>query len=517
MQQERNIEDILHWLRDYANHRLNSRLMDQRRTFPPYVILDLGNKGILGMLAPKTFGGMELNLSDTMRILEQFGAIDIALGLFVGLNNILGIMPIARYATSKTQEKILPMLATGRELAAFSITEPGAGSNPLAIQAQAIYDSNNKWKLFGTKIWSGSAAWAGSINIFVRLIDENNRDKGITGFIIKQGTKGLRQGAEELTMGMRGMIQNTIHLEGVSATTDFLLGKEGRGMDVAQDAMMHGRLGIGALCLGGVKRCLQLILRYAEKRSIATGNLLDNNVTLLYISDIIYSINTLENIIKIITARLDANENVPKELFAICKILGSEFLWEAADKLVQLLGGRGYIETNIAPQILRDARIFRIFEGPTETLYAFLGSKMLSSSHDMYNFLQNNLKMPQAVDRIKNCLEMLQNDQSNNSSYTQNYQYNTFVIGKIITYLIPIFILQHNFKNKFDDSVHKTIAWLEASIKEITFKYISQKNNYDFVTKNNVKDLINCYRISIGDIEQTMAGENLQLDGMLSR
>ncbi len=506
-----SIENILMWLRDYASYRINSRLMDERRSFPPYLILDFGNQGLLGMLAPKLYGGMELKSSSLVRVLEQLGAIDTSLGLFVGLNNVLGIMPIVKYANKAVQDELLPALATGRKLAAFSITEPGAGSNPLAIRSKALFDSSNSWKLFGEKIWSGSAAWAGIINLFVRLCDEKGRDKGITGFIVKQESKGLRQGEEQLTMGMRGMVQNTIYLEGTVVTKDYLLGPEGHGMEVAQDAMMYGRLGISALCLGGMKRCLQLILRYSEKRAVASGRLLDNKVALMYLSEVVHATTALEHLIETIVDRIDNNGFVPKELFAICKVFGSELLWEASDKLVQLLGGRGYIETNIAPQILRDARVFRIFEGPTETLYCFLGAKLLTKPEEIYGFITHGLNQPQAVERIDNTLKILRDSST-------NYQYNTFVAGKLLTYFMPLFILQYDFNRSGDESLHKSIQWIECTINQIVLRHIDEKHNHDLILNPNfIKELVSSHQISIGDIEQTMAGENFNIDPMLSK
>ena len=506
-----DIGNILIWLRDYANYRINSRLIDERRSFPPYIILDFGNQGLLGMLAPKLYGGMELSSSSLVRVLEQLGSIDLSLGLFVGLNNVLGIMPITKYANKTVQEELLPLLAKGRELAAFSITEPGAGSNPLAISSKAVFDSLNTWRLFGKKIWSGSAAWAGVINIFVKLCDENGRDKGITGFVVKQRTKGLRQGEEQLTMGMRGMVQNTIYLEGAIVTKDYQLGLEGHGMQVAQDAMMLGRLGISALSLGGMKRCLQLILRYSEKRIISSGKLLDNKVTLMYISDIVYAIIALENIIEVIVNRIDNNEFIPNELFAICKIFGSEFLWGASDKLVQLLGGRGYIETNIAPQMLRDARVFRIFEGPTETLYCFIGAKLLNNPEEIYTFLVKVLNEPQSVERIKGILQKIQDG-------SKNYQYNSFIIGKIISYLIPMFILQHKYKDANNEAINKTIKWLECWVNQFIFKYVTKEDKQDLILNAGIiKDLVFLQQDSIGDIEQTMVGENFNIDPMISK
>ena len=143
--------------------------------------------------------------------------------------------------------------------------------------------------------------------------------------------------------------------------------------------MLYTRLAIGAMSVGGMKRCVQLMHRYATRRDIGTGLLLDNPVTLVRLSEIAAATTAFETLVARIAELLDDGYFVPAEAYVACKTSGPELLWKAADSLVQLLGGRGYIETNIASQILRDARVFRIFEGPTETLNMFLGCLLYTS------------------------------------------------------------------------------------------------------------------------------------------
>lgn len=153
-----------------------------------------------------------------------------------------------------------------------------------------------------------------------------------------------------------------------------MLGEPGAGMEVAQDAMGFARLGIGALCVGAMQRCFQLMARYAARRDIAGGRLLDNPVTLLRLHELDCAIKAAEGLVEALAAGIDAGETLPLDACSACKCVLSELLWEAVDRLVQMLGGRGYLENNLAPQLLRDARVLRILEGPSEALYAHLGA-----------------------------------------------------------------------------------------------------------------------------------------------
>ena len=154
-------DDLIAWLRDYGENYINSRLIDERRTIPPYIVLDFGNRGLLGVCVPLAYGGAGFNNRDTVRIAEQMGAIDQTLSTFVANHNILGSRPIQNFAAESVKADLLPRLATGRELAGFALTEPGAGSNPRALATQAMNNGDRGWLLRGAKSWTGSAAWSG--------------------------------------------------------------------------------------------------------------------------------------------------------------------------------------------------------------------------------------------------------------------------------------------------------------------------------------------------------------------
>lgn len=379
------------WIRDYFATRVSSFLIDERRTIPPYVILDLGNQGLLGMLAPRSHGGLELSTRDFLGILETLGSKDMTLALFVGLNNALGVRPIARFATPSVQEGYLPLLATGRELAAFALTEPAAGSNPQAIQAFARQRPDGSYVVSGTKYWSGSAAWSGVMNVFAKSVDSQGRANGITAFAIPQSSPGVRQGPEALTMGMRGMIQNTIFFEDVEVNASQVLGKPGHGMGVAQDTMCYGRIAISAVCLGALKLCYSTMLQYAAERDVSTGRLLQNPHARWVLTETMHAISALEALIGGVASRMDVGERVPQEVLAVCKCFSTEWLWTAVDRTMQMVGGRGYVESNFIPQLFRDARIFRIFEGPTETLNHYIGSSAVKNRQAIREYLQTQL------------------------------------------------------------------------------------------------------------------------------
>ncbi|YAF94567.1 MAG: AMP-binding protein [Nodularia sp. CChRGM 3473] len=513
-------DTLIQWLRSYGKERVNSRLIDERKSIPPYIVLDFGNRGLLGMQVPCEYGGLGLSNSDTMRVMEQLGAIDQVLALVVFNHNVLGIRPIMKYGTTKVRDELLPVLATGRELAAFALSEPGAGSNPRGISTKATVVGNNIWQLEGTKVWSGLAAWAGVINVFAQTFDSTGEPQGISGFAIRQGTPGLRQGPESMTMGMRGMVQNTIYLEGAQVSQKNLLGKVGNGMEAAQDAMMYGRLAIGAFALGGMKRCAQLMARYATRRSVSTGRLLENPVTLARLGEVSAAIASLEALIARMGQLLDAGKFIPVEPYIVCKIAGAEFFWQTTDYLIQMLGGRGYVETNIAPQLLRDARVSRIFEGPTETLNMFLGSRVINNSEELQQFLSQELNAGEIFQNLSFIAEQTQerclSSKSPFSERTMALRWASALVGEVATYAILLAVLQDAFKHSGLEHLRLAIDWARLNFAQKKEKALSGSASESVLSSPDaINNLILDYTKTIGDVEQTLAGEDHELDVLL--
>ena len=507
--------ELVAWLRDYADDRLNSRLMDERRSIAPHVMLDFGNRGILGLQAPSEYGGQNFGYVDALKVLEQIGAIDETLAMMTIVHNWLGIWPIQHHAGSALCAEWLPSLASGRELAAFAMTEPAAGSNPQDIVTTAIPDGPDAWRLYGQKSWSGTAGWSSVINVFAQTEDADGSGRGVTGFAVPRSAKGLRMGPEALTVGMRGMVQNTIYLEGVRVTRAQCLGEPGTGMKVAQGAMMQGRLAIGAACVGGMKRCLQLLGRYAERRTISTGRLLDNPVLLERVGAISAALAGVDGLVKGVAARLDNGVEVTGDALIVCKIAGSEWLCRAADDLVQFLGGRGYIETNVAAQLWRDARVTRILEGPTEALNMFLGSRVLNDGRALHDFLKGL-----GADAVSARLEAVA--QAIHSKCTSGEfrfgdgpadrrRWAYALVGHVATDAVLLAATPST-------AAAHCRPWAEQRFEASIAAALSQASagGYRFTGEDFIRIAAD-YRSSIGDIEQSLAGDDQALDPMLRR
>nr|WP_310136861.1 AMP-binding protein [Burkholderia ambifaria] len=508
------VDDLIDWLRCYARTRIDSRSIDERRTIPPHIVLDFGNRGILGMQVDRSCGGLGLGHRDMLRVISQLATIDSTLAFFTGLNNTLGIRPIIRHAQPALRDELLPQLATGRMLAAFAITEPGAGSHPRAMTSRARLIEGGDWLVSGHKCWSGSSAWAGIINVFTRRAD----GAGMVGLAVRPGTPGVRIGAEEQTMGVRGMIQNSIHLDRARISDACRLGEVGQGMSVAQEAMNTARLGIAAICTGVMKRCAQLMHRYGARREIATGLLLDNPLSRQRLGELCHRIAGLNALVEHLAGALDSGVEVPEDGFLIAKILGSELLSASVDEMMQFLGGRGYIETNLAPQIFRDARVTRIFEGPTETQLGHLGSRLLNGCDDLPDYLERHLDAAILARELRELGEEMLTDGLTNASNLGGAAHAAIWVGywfgAVAQWALLLAVIEQAAARRHVDDT--TLAWAQNQ-HELAIDTAQRQIRLRSALSTSVQlnDWALNNELEIGSIEQTVPGASQQLDPLL--
>ena len=516
-------DDLIVWLREYAKTRFNSFEVDERRTLPPHVILDFGNKGLLGMQVAVEYGGLGLQTKDALRVIEQLVAIDGSLALFIGLNNSIGILPISHYASEETKAALLPDIAQGRILTAFALTEDGAGSNPWAISTVAEKTAGG-WLISGQKEWIGLASWSNVITTFAQAKDEKGQPLGISCFLVRQGAEGLSQGPEALTMGMRGVIQNRVFFDKVFVSDDAVVGSIGQGMAIAQDAMMYTRLGIAAMCLGMLKRSAQLIHRYSRRRTISSGLLMNNPVVQDRLNEIHCRILTLEALIKELGDARDEGAEIPDELYAAIKILAPEWAWYGVDQLMQLLGGRGYIESNLAPRMMRDCRVLRVFEGPTEALTAFLGAQMEVRGEAFNDFMSKQLNASELLEELYQVLdETVRVGSGSDAKFQERSSKKHWIhqgVGQITAASIALGTVQKAALSNQPriKSQHYPVAveWckrnLDTTIKGVFDGLVDSSSQ---VEKSDLEEVIAQYSNDIGEVEQKAAEPERSLNPWL--
>jgi alkylation response protein AidB-like acyl-CoA dehydrogenase len=349
---------------------------DEEETVSEEVIAEFGRAGLLGLTIPKQYGGLELSATAYARVFERISAVDPSLAVLVGVHCGLGSKAIVLYGNEEQKQRYLPVLARGGTLAAYALTEPETGSDAQNIKTVArLSEDGSKWILNGHKIWIGNAHRAGVIATFAQTPVERRGETVMrsTAFIITPDMPGLRILGTVRKLGIRGSTQAELLYENLEVPADHVLGAIGKGFTAAVNVLNAGRLTLAAGCTSGAKSMVGEMARYAEQRIQFGHPLADFEITQRKLSRYAADAYAADSMLGVLAALAD-NSEADFSLEAACaKVFASELIWDAADDMVQIAGGRGFVKPYPYERMLRDARINRIFEGANEVLRLFIG------------------------------------------------------------------------------------------------------------------------------------------------
>lgn len=493
---------IIEWLRAYAPHNINSFEMDERRTVPPHVYNDMANMGMFGLTSPRSLGGQELNWVDSYRVLEQLAAVDPAVALFVGLHLALGVDTLVKHANPELRDRLVPDLASGRKIASFAITEPGAGSNPRAITTTAVESDEGVWHLTGQKSWIGAGAWASVVIVICKLRHADGRG-GFGACVVERGDPGYHVGPEALTLGMRAVPQSTLYFDNVVIKENAWLGDGVDGLELAYDTLKTGRFGLSVIALGVMKRCATLMVRYAERRRVAGGTLLKNAISRRRIQSLLGRIHAVELFTQEVATLMDRNALISEDLFSVLKLTYPEYIWSATDDLVQMYGGRGYEEVNEASRLLRDARIFRIFEGPTEAVGVHLGGRLFYGQADLFDSLSKRECTEDLVARLESLVMAAKSSQSQGRVSEEKL----LALGQAAAAVVLIAFVRDKNGNNW------TAKFAEADLQDDVLQAERRLlNDQELVDTATLSRLVAEYADTAGHIDQNAASPSRQPD-----
>jgi acyl-CoA dehydrogenase family protein 9 len=316
------------------------------------------------------YGGQGLSTTGYARVFETFAQIDPTLSVVMGVHQSIGYKGIHLFGTDSQKERWLPDLASGRKLAAFALTEPNAGSDVYNMESRAVRQPDGSWLLNGEKRYIGNGSRAGVLTTFARTeIDGKDRH---TAFILESDMAGFEPGHRYDTMGLRGNDLRHLYFRDVRVPPENVLGEAGEGFKVAMQILNSGRIGLGTGSVGGAKALLDHAIDHVKERQQFGRPLADFEMVQDKIGWMVSYLFGLESMAYLTTGLVDAGVEDTSLESAICKISGTEFLWYLANRALQLKGGAGYMRDEPYEKILRDIRIFPIFEGANDVMRAFV-------------------------------------------------------------------------------------------------------------------------------------------------
>src|SRR4051812_35065262 len=366
---QRRTRELIAQAREFAEG-YDERKVEEDRWIGDDKVRELGERGLLGLYVPTEYGGAGLSQTGYCRVSEEFAQIDGTLSVIMGVHQSIGMKGIVLYGTDEQKARFLPDLASGRKLAAFALTEPNAGSDAYHLESRAVRQPDGSWRLNGEKRYIGNGSKAGVIVTFARA-EVDGEDRHIA-LILEQGMDGLEVGERFDTMGLRGNDLRRLYFKDVRVPKENVLGEPGEGFRIAMHVLNNGRMSLGTGSVGGAKRVLDLAIRHVKERRQFDTALADFELVQEKIGWMVSYLFGLESMAYLTTGLVDADVPDYSVESAICKVAATEFTWYQVNRALQLAGGQGYMRDEPYEKILRDLRIFPIFEGANDVMREFI-------------------------------------------------------------------------------------------------------------------------------------------------
>jgi acyl-CoA dehydrogenase family protein 9 len=348
----------------------DQRKVEEDRWIGDDKIAELGERGLMGLYVPTEYGGAGLTQTGYCRVSEEFAQIDATLSVIMGVHQSIGMKGIVLFGSDEQKERFLPDLASGRKLAAFALTEPNAGSDVHNMESRAVKQPDGSWKLHGHKRYIGNGSKASTLVTFARA-EVEGQDRHIA-LIVEAGMDGFEVGDRYDTMGLRGNDLRQLHFNGVRIPPENVLGEPGDGFRIAMQILNNGRLSLGTGSVGASKWLLDRIIKHVKERRQFGMPLADFELVQEKIGWMVSHTFGLESMAYLTTGLVDTGVPDYSLESAICKVSATEFMWYAANRALQLKGGEGYMRDELWEKMLRDIRIFPIFEGANDVMRAFI-------------------------------------------------------------------------------------------------------------------------------------------------
>lgn len=313
------------------------------------------------------FVGDNFSKHEYLQLIQQFSALDLALGMHF-VSQIAMLKLIKPLVVNPYHQNIYQALIDGTATCGIAITESGGGSNTRANTAYAIREEDSHWRLYGEKAWVSIT----SANAYLIILLKT--EQKYTLFLI---SAQLVKRYPINGLGLKEIEQYSVSFDNLVIADEQRLGEIGQGLEFVEDILMFTRQCIMAMGLGLIKRVLQLMVRFGSRRSIQNGILLNSPTCQITLNDMACKALVLE---KLLQLSVEADDiEISDKFILMGKIWAAEWGFEAVDRLIQWMGSRGYNEANGIPKMWRDARAFRLMEGPTETLTLHLGLTGINS------------------------------------------------------------------------------------------------------------------------------------------
>lgn len=399
IEQKETLQEIAAALEDLLGSRHEDfRRWDAEGEMPSDFLDELKSFGLFGLIIPEAYGGLGLGNMAYSRTLQEVGRYDASVAVTIGAHSSIGMRGLLLLGTEEQKKRYMPALASGDLVAAFCLTEPGAGSDAAAIKTTAVQQEDG-WVLNGNKLWITNGGFAGFFTVFARTKSADAPGK-MTAFIVTRDMAGVSVGPHEDKMGLRASSTTTVIFDNVHIPPENVLGEPGKGFKVAMQILNSGRTGLGGGSVGGMKHLIELASRQANERRTFNQPISSYGLIKEKVGRMVVDCYTSEAVVTMVGGLIDAGCQEYAVEAAISKVYATECLSRTADEALQIAGGNGFMREYPYERIVRDSRINRIFEGTNEILRLFValtamndvGSQLQELSSSMKDVLSDPIK-----------------------------------------------------------------------------------------------------------------------------
>ena len=357
--------------------------VDETEKFPTGTVEKMAKYGFLGIPVPKELGGQGCDILTYAMCVEELSKVCGTTGVIVSAHTSLCVDPILTFGTPEQKEKYVPDLASGKKLGAFGLTEPMAGTDAQGQQTKSVLDGD-EWVLNGSKcfITNGKEADVYIVIAVTGKIEKRGRTmKEISAFIVEKGTPGFTFGVKEKKMGIRGSSTYELIFTDCRIPKENLLGKQGKGFNIAMHTLDGGRIGIAAQALGLAEGALETTIAYVKERKQFGRSIAQFQNTQFQLADMATKVKAAQLMVYRAALKKDEYQAGAKVSYsveaAMAKLYAAEVAMEVTTKCVQLHGGYGYIREYDVERMMRDAKITEIYEGTSEVQRMVISGALL--------------------------------------------------------------------------------------------------------------------------------------------
>ncbi|CAH1405241.1 unnamed protein product [Nezara viridula] len=379
----------------------NAEKNDDASAIEPHTLQGLRDFGAFALQVPQEYGGMGITNSQYARITEIVGGHDLGVAVTLGAHQSIGFKGILLFGNPEQKAKYLPRVATGKEFAAFCLTEPSSGSDAGSIRSRATLSPDGKhYILNGSKIWISNGGIADIMTVFAQTPVKDPKtgkeiDK-VTAFIVERSFGGVTSGPPEPKMGIKCSNTTDIFYDNVPIPVENVLGGVGEGFKVAMNILNNGRFGMAAALSGTMRAVTKKAVEHATTR-IQFGRRIDSYGTIqekLARMAMLHYIT--ESLAYCISGNMDSGSTDYHLEAAISKVFASDSAWTVTDEAIQILGGMGFMKGTGLEKVMRDLRVFKIFEGTNDILRLFVALTGIQYAGSQLKELQMAFRQPTA-------------------------------------------------------------------------------------------------------------------------